>query len=846
MIKTLISTAVLFFVTASALPSLQAETVAECQTMLSTGKYEECLAATTKAVEEKSYGEEWPILKSQAEVALGKYPEALQTVEAGLQRYNWSIRLRQLEYDLALANNKKDQAANALLEAERRVSADSWRYTDADDMASLGVIAIALGADAKAVQEGFYERARKNFPTRPDGFIAAGRLALDKGDVSFAAELLGPAAKTFPENTDVLFLLSEALSSADHEQSIALLQKSLELNPKYFPSLLKIAERAIDAEDYDGAVTTLDQIFAVNPHHPDAHALRSVIHHLRNEMEQATTSRDSALKFSVTDPKVDHLIGRKLSQKYRFREGSAFQRKAIEAAPDFVPAKIQLAQDLLRLGEEAEGWKVAEEAHQKDGYDTNLFNLLQLKDSLDRFTTVTSEHFQVRMEKQEATVYGDQVITLLERAWAEATTRYEFTPETPVIVEIYPRADDFAVRTFGIPDVAGFLGVCFGKVITANSPASRRDSPTNWESILWHEFFHVVTLQKTGNKIPRWLSEGISVYEERRIDRRWGQRMDSKSRDRILAGNVTPIAQLSSAFLNAKSGEDMNFAYYESSMVVEHIATVHGLPALNAVLTDLNSGMQINDALDRHTGGLEALQASFTAFLTEQAKAFAPEANFDTTLLKDVTFATADSVNEFLSAHPGHVPTMLARASLLVKEQRLDEAEVLLKSMITLIPDDDSTNGPRPILAELYRQQNKPEQEAAVLTEHLQMTVDDLAALNRLQELTATAAKHDDVVQLGLSIAAIDPFQIDSIQRTLTSAEFLNQSDVVVTQLNRLLILQPDDSPRLHYRIAQQLIQSSPALARRHILLSLENAPRYRDAHKLLLSLPVDDTPKPE
>ncbi len=37
---------------------------------------------------------------------------------------------------------------------------------------------------------------------------------------------------------------------------------------------------------------------------------------------------------------------------------------------------------------------MAEQAHDKDGYDTTLFNLLQLKDSLGRFTTLTSPHFQ--------------------------------------------------------------------------------------------------------------------------------------------------------------------------------------------------------------------------------------------------------------------------------------------------------------------------------------------------------------------------------------------------------------------------------------------------------------------
>ena len=53
-----------------------------------------------------------------------------------------------------------------------------------------------------------------------------------------------------------------------------------------------------------------------------------------------------------------------------------------------------------------------------------------------------------------------------------------------------------------------YLGVCFGPLVTVNSPASRVAHPVNWESIVWHEFCHTVTLTKTKNKMPRWLSEG--------------------------------------------------------------------------------------------------------------------------------------------------------------------------------------------------------------------------------------------------------------------------------------------------------------------------------------------------
>ncbi len=237
-----------FILLSAPAPRRAAETVADCQLMLQTGKYDDCLKATTAAIANRSYGEEWPILKAQCEMSLGKYPESLDTIAAGLERYSWSVRLRLLEYECALANGKKDQAAAALIETERLASTASWRYTDADDLVALGQVALALGADAKAVQEGFFERARKNYSNRPDGFLAAGRLALAKGDVAFAAELLTPAAKDFPDNPDILFSLSEALRAADREQATTLLQKTLEINPHHSPALVRIPSSRLTAK----------------------------------------------------------------------------------------------------------------------------------------------------------------------------------------------------------------------------------------------------------------------------------------------------------------------------------------------------------------------------------------------------------------------------------------------------------------------------------------------------------------------------------------------------------------------------------------------------------------------
>src|SRR5437899_789219 len=315
----------------------------------------------------------------------------------------------------------------------------------------------------------------------------------------------------------------------------------------------------------------LDKVHSVNPWHPKAWAFRAVLSHLASDSSGETEAREKGLKFWKTNPEVDYLIGKKLSQKYRFAEGAAYQRRALGFNKQYVPAKIQLAQDLLRLGEETDGWKLADEVHRDDGYDITAYNLLGLHDNMEKFQTLTNGNFIVRMSAKESPIYGEKVLALLDRAKSNVCAKYGIELDKPTTVEIFPDQKDFGVRTFGMPGNPGYLGVCFGPVITANSPASQAGHPANWQAVLWHEFCHVVTLQMTKNKMPRWLSEGISVYEERQANPTWVQAMNPKYREMILGKDLTPVGKLSAAFLTPKTDMDLQFAYYESYLVVEFL-----------------------------------------------------------------------------------------------------------------------------------------------------------------------------------------------------------------------------------------------------------------------------------
>ena len=131
----------------------------------------------------------------------------------------------------------------------------------------------------------------------------------------------------------------------------------------------------------------------------------------------------------------------------------------------------------MRLGDETEGWKLAAEIFSKDGYNVVAYNLVTLRDRLAEFRTLERDGFVVRMDTREADLYGTARAGPVAAGRKTLCEKYDVTLTEPVIVEIFPQRKEFAVRTFGLPGADGLLGVCFGRVVTANSPASQGGPP---------------------------------------------------------------------------------------------------------------------------------------------------------------------------------------------------------------------------------------------------------------------------------------------------------------------------------------------------------------------------------
>jgi tetratricopeptide (TPR) repeat protein len=820
--------------------SLTADDLNEARRRYAAGEYAAAATDAAEALRANKYGEEWPVLKAQAELALGRFRDAHATVTAALARYPSSVRLRLAAYSAALHVGEAEEARTHLEEINRLATRAAWRYTGTEDLIAIGETALLARVDARDVLDNFFDRARKENPKHRQPYLAAGGLALAKHDSALAVEIFEEALKLFPDDADVHFGLAQALAQSDTERASVALTKALELNPRHVEALLFKAEEQIDAERYDAAGKWIGWALEVNPKHPAAWAYRAVIAHLANDPKGAAAFRAKALSTWRTNPAVDHTIGRKLSQKYRFAEGAAAQRRALEFDPHYLPAQIQLAQDLLRLGDEETGWKLADAAHEADGYDVTTFNLLELRDELARFRTLENDDFILRMEAREAEIYGPQVLELLGRAKRVLCKKYDLTLAVKITVEIFPDENDFAVRTFGLPAVSGYLGVCFGKVITANSPASRGEHPSNWQAVLWHEFCHTVTLTLTNNKMPRWLSEGISVYEELLANPAWGQRMNPQYRAMVLGGELVPISQLSGAFLSPKSPLHLQFAYYESALVVEFLIERYGFDALKHILRDLGAGLPINEALERHTEPLAQLEADFATFARGKAEALAPQADWwrpDESLLLNDSNDDDDLLARWVKEHPNNIAGLTLYSQQLLKENEWEAAKDPLNRLLQLYPDNAGAENPYLLLAQVHRDLKEPAQERAILRKLAAIDADALHVYLRLLELHAQAEDWQSLVENARRVLAVNPLLAQPYRALAEGAEKVGNRDDAIAAYRTLLKLEPDDRAEIHYRLARLLHQQNDPLAKEHILSALEEAPRFRAALQLLLEI---------
>jgi tetratricopeptide (TPR) repeat protein len=802
-------------------------TVNEAREFLRKGDYDRCIEVAQVQVDRKVWNERWPELLLEAQLIRGQYEGAYANWLNAIEQFPVSLRLRMLGVEVCRFNNFDAKAREQIELIDELLSRMPARYTGSTELIPLGEYFLLVGEDPKEVLKSCFDQALKINPSLTAAHVATARMALSKNDFKVAAQATEKASKQDPSDPEIFYLDFMAWRSSDSTRATTSLARSLELNPNFVPSILSMVESRMNEEQYTEAEELLKSIEKINSRHPKLWSLRAAIAHLEGKYEQEGECRTKALQTWALNPDVDHLIGKHLALHYRFVESITYQKRSLTMDAGYVPAMGQLAQDQLRAGQSDEGWMMVEQVRKKDPYDVTIFNLKQLQQRLDSLETLNAPGFIIRMDKKEAKIYGSEVMALLSEARDVLTKKYSVTLEEPIYVEIFPKQKDFAIRTFGMPGGEGFLGVCFGRLITANSPAALQVK-SNWKSVLWHEYCHVVTLNKTKNKMPRWLSEGLSVYEERLRDNRWGQCMDPTFREMILSEeDFIPASQLSSGFLKPKTPMHLQFAYYESSLAVEYLIESHGMTAMLRLLDDLALGIPTKDALLRMVGSLETLDAGFEQYARQKANEFGPAV--------DWSKPNAQTALQWETDHPDAYAQTLKRTAEAVRQKKWDDVIALAEKLKAAWPQDSRDDGCYALLATAYRETGKLEEERASLVSLTQYASAPFDAIALLIAIDTDRKDWQSVANWTEIQHAIQPLRYDVQEARALSNEQIDAHEQALHAWTACYELDPTDPAMINYKMAFNLSKLGRLdEARARVLMALEETPRFLDALRLL------------
>jgi tetratricopeptide (TPR) repeat protein len=512
-----------------------------------------------------------------------------------------------------------------------------------------------------------------------------------------------------------------------------------------------------------------------------------------------------------------------------------FARQGIAADPKSWAAHGLLGMNLLRLGQIAEGRKSLETAFAGDPYDVWVKNTLDLLDTFGKYDEIHSGNFVFMIEKSESALLSIYLEDLAQRAYATFQQHYQFTPTPPVRIEVYKSHADFSVRTVGLAGL-GALGVSFGSTLAFDSPAAKDAGPFNWGSTVWHELAHTFTLGLTDQHVPRWLSEGLSVYEEHHARPGWGSNVSVDFLDAFAAGKLVPVSRMNDGFMRPAYPEQVILSYHQASVVCDLIAHDWGDKALLQMLLQYKAGRTTAEVFQKVLGmNPTQFDRKFDAYMRERYAG--PLA-----ALKDsLTAGTETPPAELLAlanASPGSYRIQMLAASVLAKAGQTDTAITLLERARALFPEYGGEDGPYAGLAQLYAAKGDTRNAADALTQYVLHNETDYAAHLELARLR---------VQLGDSAAAADaldralyinPYDIAVHQQLAALYGGLANHAGAVRERRAIVALEPADMAEAYYQLALAYHQAGDdPHARTALLRSLEQAPNFARAQELLLRI---------
>ena len=849
-------------------------------TAMRTGRYDEAITIFSQRVRTDNATAADHRGLVLALLSVGRYSEAGESARGFAQSYPGSPELSNslgevlyLTGDIAGAEEAYRTAiaggARDLLSAElnlavllfRRGEVDAAtgrfdRFIDAynrgmartpEDLTAVAIACVYLGRDdpqlfkdaVRALEEAINADSSDLEPR-----VLLAELFLDKYNSTEAGEILRDVLAINPDHPAALLAMARVLDFDGTPGASSLVQHALEINPNFVPAHLQLAKNYLGTESWDDAKAAAQAALAINPSSLEALSVVAAASFLTGDESAFIAARDRALRIGPRHAELYNTLADLCVQNRLYAQAVEFAQRAIDLDPKSWRGYGILGMNQLRTGAIEAGRESLTVSFAGDPFNAWIMNTLDLLDTFPNYEEIGSQRFEMMIEAPESELLSLYLGDLADEAYDRLSERYEFEPSTPVRLEVYPSHEDFSVRTIGLTGL-GALGVSFGPVIAIDSPSARPLGEFNWGSTVWHEIGHTVTLGVTDSRIPRWLSEGLSVYEEHRARRGWGSDVSAGFLLAFLTDQLHPVSRLTDGFVRPKYPQQIAYSYYQAALVCHLIERDWGFPAILAILEGYRAG-RTTEEIFRHELGLEMedLDDRFRAYVEERfagpLAALRPAAQH----LEEAGrrgAGAAPPIEELearIADNPDDFTALLGLGMRLMNEGRVDLAEEHLLRAQQLFPEYAGNDSPYVFLARIAMQRGDTRGAEAQLT---QLTSINETSYGALVELASLREQLGDLAGAAEALDGalyIYPLDMSVHLRLAELSSAQEDHEKAVRERRAVLALDPVDRAEALYQLALALYEAGDMTeARVQVLGALEIAPSFDEAQDLLLEI---------
>ena len=829
---------------------VHAQTVSSATTALRAGRYDEAIAAAALLAARAPADVAARRLHVQALSEMGRYAEAeaaarryaadgatggalqatlgdalvrrgsLAEARAAFGRAIASRAADSLEARAALAALLEEQSGRAAARAEfERVAAANASTLTARQWVAVGDaqrrLAQTESARARLALRAF-EAALAADPSDPEPQLRLGALLLEKNNAPEARASFEGVLAANPRSPRALLGLARVRQFDGAAGATVLADSSLKANPHFVDAHLLLAAGRLEAEDYTRAEASVRSALAVDSTAADATTLLAAVRYLRGDAAGFESARKQVLarapRYAAFYATLADLAAKHRQYAAAARFGA--QGVALDSASWRSHAVRGINQ--LRLGHTDSARSSLERAFAGDPYDVWVKNTLDLLDATRAYRTQRTQHFTLVADSAESTLLSLYLGELLEEGYDKLATRYGYRPPA-VRMELYRRHTDFSVRTVGLTGL-GALGVSFGPVLAMDAPSAREAGDFHWGATAWHELAHTFTLGVTDNRVPRWLSEGLSVLEERRARPGWGDGPTPQFLSAWREGRVPPPSRLNDGFVRPAFPQQVILSYYAASLVCELIDRDFGVAAVPALLGAYRDGLTTEAAVAR------ALRIDLPEL----------DRRFDTY----VRTRFGRAMEAVAGPTGGQYGRLMAAGDSAARAGRAAPAIAAFSGAKALFPEHARGDSPYWRLAQLQLARGDT---AQAITELRELTSRDGSFLPAQLLLGRLREQRGDVTGAAQALEQsvwIWPYDAAVHAKLAGFYEQTRDTRRAVRERRAVLALAPVDLADARFQLARALLAAGDrTAAKREVLQALEEAPTFAPAQELLLTL---------